>query len=174
MEIDFKTGKLTCYPAYEGTKVMIEAKGDVGESRFEVKMTNKFWCKESTSRLQKKTPNIIISNCCKLCGKTVNKYTCLRKCWLSIVTKDFLMCRDECREPQTATNSFKTSEAWWFVDIRTCGGLEDFQWIKSFSRRRLNTISVSAKPFPGITRSRPLPRTPGFCKIFSESSTVAV
>ena len=45
MEIDGKTGKLTCHLVYEGTKIMIEAKGDVGESKFEVKITLKFLCK---------------------------------------------------------------------------------------------------------------------------------
>ena len=45
MEIDGKTGKLTCHPVYEGTKDMIEAKYDVGESKFEVKIMHKLLCK---------------------------------------------------------------------------------------------------------------------------------
>ena len=41
MEIDVKTGKLTCHPVYQGAKITIEAKGDVGESRIEVKTSKK-------------------------------------------------------------------------------------------------------------------------------------
>ena len=41
MEIDVKTGKLTCRPVYQGAKITIEAKGDVGESRIEVKTSMK-------------------------------------------------------------------------------------------------------------------------------------
>ena len=41
MEINVKTGKLTCHPVYQGAKITIEAKGDVGESRIEVKTSMK-------------------------------------------------------------------------------------------------------------------------------------
>ena len=41
MEIDVKTGKLTCHPIYQGAKITIEAKGEVGESRIEVKTSTK-------------------------------------------------------------------------------------------------------------------------------------
>ena len=41
MEIDVETGKMTCLPVHEGTKIIFEAEGFLRESRFEVKMTAK-------------------------------------------------------------------------------------------------------------------------------------
>ena len=143
MEIDVKTGKLTFHPAYEGTKVMIEPKGGVGESRFEVKSThkllfeNRLWRRNhqltSYSEIHKSLGQsgsvLLLQSALIVCGLKDSGFSKnhIIKWKINIIHKIL---------KKTGLND------------SILRGLSDLM-IPIIYRHRLNTISVSPKPFPG-------------------------